>query len=91
MFPGITVCEKQQKRIPAMPQESNTPPNDSPTTTSHNLAPASSPDKELHDSGDQSPRGPLSVDLSEEGTSRSGTVDDELARTFDLRDLESAE
>ena len=94
MFPGITVCERQTG-LPA-PQQSGIYQQDgsphngsSPISTRMNLAPASSPDKQQY--GDQSPRGPLSVDLSEGETSRSGTVDDELARTFDLRDLESAE
>ena len=95
MFPGITVCERQTG-LPAPQQSGNhqqagSQNGSSPDSTRLNLAPASSPDKQQYVNGDQSPRGPLSVDLSEGETSRSGTVDDELARTFDLRDLESAE
>ena len=101
MFPGITVCERQTG-LPA-PQQSgifqtaSSQNGSSPYSTRINLAPASSPDKQdlngdkQYLAGDQSPRGPLSVDMSEGETSRSGTVDDELARTFDLQDLESAE
>lgn len=98
MFPGIMVCERQtglqSPQQNGFSQHSNSvnsssPNGSSPNNTRLNLAPSSSPDKQQ--SGDQSPRGPLSVDLSEGETSRSGTVDDELARTFDLRDLESAE
>ena len=91
MFPGIAPSDKQAG-APSQ-QQSSSSPQHSPQNTrrSLNLAPASSPDKQQHAGGDQSPRGPLSVDMSEDGASRSGTVDDELARTFDLRDLESAE
>ena len=86
MFPGITVDDKRQGHPAQSIEQGKSLP---PVTRLSNLAPASHPDK--FENGDHSPRGPLSVDLSEEGTSRSGTVDDELARTFDLRDLESAE
>lgn len=93
MFPGISVCERNPRALPSSQQSGDLPP-----VSGRHLAPATTPEKQRYDDkedqgGDHSPRGPLSVDMSEEGaTSRSGTlVDDELARTFDLRDLESAE
>ena len=40
------------------------------------------------ESGQGSPRGPLSVDLSESGTQGSLGMENELARTFDLQELD---
>ncbi len=85
MFPGIQVEDTHLPRIAR--QDSNSPP-----TTQRRLDSVATSSE--RDSGNHSPRGPLSVDLSEEGQSRSGTQDDLLARTFDvqgLHDLESGE
>lgn len=82
MFPGIEVREQR----PAVERYTNTQLLD----TKPDWGIISSPPGKS-EPGDQSPRGPLSVEMSTEGTSRSGTIDDELARTFDLRDLEAAE
>lgn len=92
MFPGISVSEKCKGPCPLQ-----LAPSGSPSSTRLDLSPApqSSNIDKLIVRGDESPTGPLSVDMSDDGTSRSGTLnsnaDDELARTFDLRDLESAE
>jgi len=85
MFPGIQVEDTQ------LPRGSRQYSGGSPPTTQKRLEPTATPSERRDSGGQHYPRGPLSVDLSEEGASRSGTQDDLLARTFDLQGLHNLE
>lgn len=78
IFPAIRINDTKAKKLPAN--------QSSPPATLKQLG-GGAPSSDYQ----ASPRGPLSVDSSEFDTNRSSGMDGDLARTFDIQDLEASE